>query len=109
MVSKTFIYFCLLLAIVLLISSEVAADAAEATMNPNGVRDAKYGGGYQGDPGRGRYGGGYQGDPGRGGYGAQVVVDMAVVGVLVEEVVAEMEEGVATMVAADGVTVEESA
>ncbi|KAM1411662.1 hypothetical protein TB2_023789 [Malus domestica] len=39
----------------------------------------------------------------------QVVVDMAVVGVLVEEVVAEMEEGVATMVAADGVTVEESA
>ncbi|KAM0958950.1 hypothetical protein ACFX13_024826 [Malus domestica] len=69
MVSKTFIYFCLLLVIVLLISSEVATDAAEATMNPNGVRDAKYGGGYQGDPGRGEYGGGYQGDPGRGGYG----------------------------------------
>ncbi|CAN6701883.1 unnamed protein product [Malus baccata var. baccata] len=74
MVSKTFICFGLLLAIVLLISSEVAANAAETTTNPNGVGDAKYGGGYKGDPGRGGYGGnpsrgGYGGNPGRGGNG----------------------------------------
>ncbi|PQM43234.1 glycine-rich protein-like [Prunus yedoensis var. nudiflora] len=71
--SKAFIYCGLLLAIVLLISSEVAANAAEEATNPN-VGDAKYGGGYQGDPGRGGYGGnpghgGYGGNPGRGGYG----------------------------------------
>ncbi|KAM1016073.1 hypothetical protein FF1_045668 [Malus domestica] len=54
MVSKTSIYFGLLLAIVLLISFEVAANAAETTTNPSGVGDAKYGGGYQED-GRGGY------------------------------------------------------
>ncbi|ONI18259.1 hypothetical protein PRUPE_3G205800 [Prunus persica] len=62
--SKAFICCGLFLAIVLLISSEVATNAAEEATNPN-VGDAKYGGGYQGDPGRGGYGG----NPGHGGNG----------------------------------------
>ncbi|KAJ1389034.1 Glycine rich protein [Sesbania bispinosa] len=88
---KALILILGLLAMVLLISSEVAArDLAETSSNSkeghevvektNGVNDAKYGGypgygggygggypGYGGGyPGRGGYGGGY---PGRGGYG----------------------------------------
>ncbi|KAK2997878.1 hypothetical protein RJ639_025494 [Escallonia herrerae] len=76
MVSKAIIYLGLLLAIFLLISSEVAArDLAEtatkstinteATKGANGVKEAKYpGGGYGGYPG-----GGYGGYPGGGGGG----------------------------------------
>nr|CEG62450.1 Glycine rich protein [Cucumis sativus] len=94
MSSKAFVFLGLFLAFVLLLSSEVAArDLAEtssktdneATVETNGVEDAKYGrggydrgyggghdrgyGGGRGGYGRGHYGGrgGYGG--GRGGYG----------------------------------------
>ncbi|PON48481.1 Glycine rich protein [Parasponia andersonii] len=68
--SKAFLYLGLLLAVVLLISSEVAAgDVAETSTDNknvdatlNGVNDAKYGGYNGGYPG---YGGGDHG--GRGG------------------------------------------
>ncbi|KAK6259833.1 hypothetical protein SCA6_014307 [Theobroma cacao] len=85
MSSKTFILLSLLAAVVLLISSEVAArDLAETTTKINnaeealettdvGTDDAKYGG-YEGRGGYGGYGGyggrsGYGGYGGRGGYG----------------------------------------
>ncbi|KAH7859521.1 hypothetical protein Vadar_002117 [Vaccinium darrowii] len=79
--SKTIVFLGLLLATLLLISSEVTARdlAAEETstfketagQTNNGVEDAKYGGGYGGGPGGGYGGGpggGYGGGPG-GGYG----------------------------------------
>ncbi|KAB1199214.1 Glycine-rich protein [Morella rubra] len=80
--SKAFLLLGLMFAIVLLISSEVAArDLAETTSEQHAeaatmgseVDDAKYqGGGYGGGPGGGYGGGpggGYGGGPGRGGYG----------------------------------------
>ncbi|GMN19338.1 hypothetical protein TIFTF001_049910 [Ficus carica] len=90
MASKVFLLLGLLLAIVLIISSEVAArDLAEtsteekkvdaADEKANGVGDAKYGGypggggnggGYPGGGNNGGYGGGYPGG-GRGGRGRQ--------------------------------------
>ncbi|KAK4577136.1 hypothetical protein RGQ29_027587 [Quercus rubra] len=81
--SKAFLLLALMLAIVLLISSDVAARElaetssnlknAEVSTKTNEVDDAKYGGGYGGNPGQGGYGGnhggGYGGNPGHGGYG----------------------------------------
>ncbi|CAK9133402.1 unnamed protein product [Ilex paraguariensis] len=77
--SKAFLFLGLSMAIVLLITSEVAArelaetsTTNENTDETNGVDDAKYpGGGYGGNPGGGYGGypgGGYGGYPG-GGYG----------------------------------------
>ncbi|XP_059449120.1 cold and drought-regulated protein CORA-like [Corylus avellana] len=80
MSSKAFLLLGLLLAIVLLISSEVGARELTKTSTDhknveatNGVDDAKYGGGYGGNPGGGYGGnrpghGGYNGGNGHGGY-----------------------------------------
>ncbi|KAM6548438.1 hypothetical protein CsatB_020114 [Cannabis sativa] len=77
--SKTLVYIGLLLAIVLLICSDVAAkeqadiNAAEnknVDATPNGVDDAKYGGnngGYPGNGGGGSRNGGFSGGGSRGG------------------------------------------
>ncbi|XP_038886927.1 cold and drought-regulated protein CORA-like isoform X2 [Benincasa hispida] len=79
MSSKAFVFLGLLLAFVLLISSEVAArDLAETsskkdnevTVETNGVEDAKYGGGYDRGYGGGRGGYGH-GGYGHGGYGGR--------------------------------------
>ncbi|XP_030928210.1 cold and drought-regulated protein CORA-like [Quercus lobata] len=82
--SKAFLLLALMLAIVLLISSDVAARElaetssnlknAEVSTKTNDVDDAKYGGheGYGGNDGGGyggNQGGGYGGNPGQGGYG----------------------------------------
>ncbi|KAM3697078.1 hypothetical protein ACB098_06G087000 [Castanea mollissima] len=92
--SKAFLWLALMLAIVLLISSDVQAARelaetssnlknAEVSTKTNEVDDAKYGGhegyggnhggGYGGNPGQGGYGGnhggGYGGNPGHGGGG----------------------------------------
>ncbi|KAK6259834.1 hypothetical protein SCA6_014308 [Theobroma cacao] len=81
MSSKTFILLALLAAVVLLISSEVAArDLAETTTKINdalettevGTNDAKYGG-YGGHGGYEGYDG-YSGRSGYGGYGSAVAM-----------------------------------
>ncbi|KAI3911680.1 hypothetical protein MKW92_001654 [Papaver armeniacum] len=71
--SRIFIIFALLLAVVLFISSEVAAKdlskKTEETLNENGVEDTKYHGGRGGGDHGGRGGGGYDhGGRGGGGY-----------------------------------------
>ncbi|XP_026407706.1 cold and drought-regulated protein CORA-like isoform X2 [Papaver somniferum] len=76
--SRIFIIFALLLAVVLFISSEVAAKdlpKKTETLNENGIEDAKYhggrGGGYD-HGGRGGGGGGYDhGGRGGGGHGGR--------------------------------------
>ncbi|KAL7106004.1 hypothetical protein ACP275_07G083200 [Erythranthe tilingii] len=77
MASKAILYFVLFLAMVIFISSEVAArdlaqtsNTVDASEETNGaVNDAKYGGGnggYQGGGGNGGYGGGGNYGGGRG-------------------------------------------
>lgn len=76
MSSKKFLLFCISLAIGLMIASQVAARELAETSNSvdnsktdetNGLKEAKYPGGFGGFPGGGYPGGGFGGYPG-GGY-----------------------------------------
>uniref|UniRef100_A0A803RAN8 Glycine-rich protein n=1 Tax=Cannabis sativa TaxID=3483 RepID=A0A803RAN8_CANSA len=103
--SKTLVYLGLLLAVVLLICSEVAAKEQAVNTVENKNDDAKYGN-YNGYPGNGGNGGGhnggyYQGGGGGGGSGGAITMVVVVVVVVVEVAGAVI---IATIVAASGAT-----